>query len=100
MAKREMKKRVIEILDNYPVTRDTENPDTMVFCLILMEDGLIDKHKAKEIYDRYSINNVVKARQKIQNKDNMFEPREETKEKRRVAFMDMRHKWRKGKFKV
>jgi len=100
MAKREMKKRVIDILDNYPVTRDTENPDTMVFCLILMEDGLIDKHKAKEIYDRYSINNVVKARQKIQNKDNMFEPREETKEKRRVAFMDMRHKWRKGKFKV
>ena len=100
MAKREMKKRVIEILDNYPVTRDTENPDTMVFCLILMEDGLIDKHKAKEIYDRYSINNVVKARQKIQNKDNMFEPSEETKEKRRVAFMDMRHKWRKGKFKV
>lgn len=100
MAKREMKKRVIEILDNYPVTRDTENPDTMVFCLILMEDGLIDKHKAKEIYDRYSINNVVKARQKIQNKDNMFEPCEETKEKKRVAFMDMRHKWRKGKFKV
>lgn len=100
MAKREMKKRVIDILDNYPVTRDTENPDTMVFCLILMEDGLIDKHKAKEIYDRYSINNVVKARQKIQNKDNMFEPSEETKEKRRVAFMDMRHKWRKGKFKV
>ncbi|MBF1336577.1 MAG: hypothetical protein HXM48_04185 [Leptotrichia sp.] len=100
MAKREMKKRVIEILDNYPVTRDTENPDTMVFCLILMEDGLIDKYKAKEIYDRYSINNVVKARQKIQNKDNMFEPCEETKEKRRVAFMDMRHKWRKGKFKV
>lgn len=72
----------------------------MVFCLILMEDGLIDKHKAKEIYDRYSINNVVKARQKIQNKDNMFEPSEETKEKRRVAFMDLRHKWRKGKFKV
>jgi hypothetical protein len=100
MAKREMKKRVIDILDNYPVTRDTENPDTMVFCLILMEDGLIDKHKAKEIYDRYSINNVVKARQKIQNKDNMFEPSEETKEKRRVAFMDLRHKWRKGKFKV
>lgn len=100
MAKREMKKRVIDILDNYPVTRDTENPDTMVFCLILMEDGLIDKYKAKEIYDRYSINNVVKARQKIQNKDNMFEPCEETKEKRRVAFMDMRHKWRKGKFKV
>lgn len=100
MAKREMKKRVIDILDNYPVTRDAENPDTMVFCLILMEDGLIDKHKAKEIYDRYSINNVVKARQKIQNKDNMFEPREETKEKRRMAFMDMRHKWRKGKFKV
>lgn len=100
MAKREMKKRVIEILDNYPVTRDTENPDTMVFCLMLMEDGLIDKHKAKEIYDKYSINNVVKARQKIQNKDNMFEPCEETKEKRRVAFMDMRHKWRKGKFKV
>ena len=89
MAKREMKKRVIEILDNYPVTRDTENPDTMVFCLILMEDGLIDKYKAKEIYDRYSINNVVKARQKIQNKDNMFEPCEETKEKTRVAFMDM-----------
>lgn len=100
MAKREMKKRVIDILDNYPVTRDTENPDTMVFCLILTEDGLIDKYKAKEIYDRYSINNVVKARQKIQNKDNMFEPSEETKEKRRVAFMDMRHKWRKGKFKV
>lgn len=100
MAKREMKKRVIDILDNYPVTRDTENPDTMVFCLILMEDGLIDKHKAKEIYDRYSINNVVKARQKIQNKDNMFEPSKETKEKRRVAFMDLRHKWRKGKFKV
>ena len=100
MAKREMKKRVIDILDNYPVTRDTENPDTMVFCLILMEDGLIDKYKAKEIYDRYSINNVVKARQKIQNKDNMFEPCDETKEKRRVAFMDMRHKWRKGKFKV
>ena len=100
MAKREMKKRVIDILDNYPVTRDTENPDTMVFCLILMEDGLIDKYKAKEIYDRYSINNVVKARQKIQNKDNMFEPSEETKEKRRVAFMDFRHKWRKGKFKV
>ena len=100
MAKKEMKKRVIDILDNYPVTRDTENPDTMVFCLILMEDGLIDKYKAKEIYDRYSINNVVKARQKIQNKDNMFEPSEETKEKRRVAFMDMRHKWRKGKFKV
>mgnify|MGYP003087859582 FL=1 len=100
MAKREMKKRVIDILDNYPVTRDTENPDTMVFCLILMEDGLIDKYKAKEIYDRYSINNVVKARQKIQNKDNMFEPSEETKEKRRVAFMDLRHKWRKGKFKV
>lgn len=92
MAKREMKKRVIEILDNYPVTRDTENPDTMVFCLILMEDGLIDKHKAKEIYDKYSINNVVKARQKIQNKDNMFEPCEETKEKRRVAFMNMREK--------
>ena len=87
-----MKKRVIEILDNYPVTRDTENPDTMVFCLILMEDGLIDKHKAKEIYDKYSINNVVKARQKIQNKDNMFEPCEETKEKRRVAFMNMREK--------
>lgn len=100
MAKREMKKRVIEILDNYPVTRDTENPDTMVFCLMLMEDGLIDKHKAKEIYDKYSINNVVKARQKIQNKDNMFEPCEETKEKRRVAFMNMRQKWRKGKFKV
>ena len=100
MAKREMKKRVIDILDNYPVTRDTENPDTMVFCLILMEDGLIDKHKAKEIYDRYSINNIVKARQKIQNKDNMFEPSKETKEKRRVAFMDLRHKWRKGKFKV
>lgn len=100
MAKREMKKRVINILDNYRVTRDVENPDTMIFCLMLMEDGLIDKHQAKEIYDKYSINNVVKARQKIQNKDNMFEPREETKEKRRVAFMDMRHKWRKGKFKV
>lgn len=100
MAKREMKKRVINILDNYRVTRDVENPDTMIFCLMLMEDGLIDKHQAKEIYDRYSINNVVKARQKIQNKDNMFEPCEETKEKRRVAFMDMRHKWRKGKFKV
>lgn len=100
MARREMKKRVINILDNYPVTRDTENPDTMVFCLMLMEDGLIDKYQAKEIYDRYSINNVVKARQKIQNKDNMFEPCDETKEKRRVAFMDLRHKWRKGKFKV
>ena len=97
---RKMRERVIEVLDNYPITRDVENPDTMVFCLILMEDGLIDKYKAKEIYDRYSINNVVKARQKIQNKDNVFEPREETKEKRRVAFMDMRHKWRKGKFKV
>lgn len=100
MAKREMKKRVINILDNYRVTRDVENPDTMIFCLMLMEDGLINKHQAKKIYDRYSINNVVKARQRIQNKDNMFEPREETKEKRRVAFMDMRHKWRKGKFKV
>ena len=99
MARR-MRERVIEVLDNYPITRDVENPDTMVFCLMLMEDGLIDKHQAKEIYDRYSINNVVKARQKIQNKDNMFEPREETKEKRRVAFMDMRHKWRKGEFKV
>ena len=95
-----MKKRVINILDNYRVTRDVENPDTMIFCLMLMEDGLINKHQAKKIYDRYSINNVVKARQRIQNKDNMFEPREETKEKRRVAFMDMRHKWRKGKFKV
>ena len=100
MARREMKKRVINILDNYPVTRDAENPDTMIFCLMLMEDGIIDKYKAKEIYDKYSINNVVKSRQEIQNKDNMFEPREETKEKRRVAFMDMRHKWRKGKFKV
>ena len=100
MAKREMKKRVINILDNYHVTRDAENPDTMIFCLMLMEDGLINKHQAKEIYDKYSINNVVKSRQEIQNKENMFEPCEETKEKRRVAFMDMRHKWRKGKFKV
>lgn len=95
-----MKKRVINILDNYHVTRDAENPDTMIFCLMLMEDGLINKHQAKEIYDKYSINNVVKSRQEIQNKENMFEPCEETKEKRRVAFMDMRHKWRKGKFKV
>lgn len=100
MAKREMKKRVINILDNYHVTRDAENPDTMIFCLMLMEDGLINKHQAKEIYDKYSINNVVKSRQEIQNKENMFEPCDETKEKRRVAFIDMRHKWRKGKFKV
>lgn len=100
MARREMKKRVIDILDNYPVTRDTENPDTMIFCLMLVEDGIINEREAKKIYDKYSINNVVKSRQEIQNKDNMFEPSKETKEKRRVAFMDMRHKWRKGKFKV
>ena len=99
MARR-MRERVIEVLDNYPITRDVENPDTMIFCLMLMEDGIIDKYKAKEIYDKYSINNVVKSRQEIQNKSNMYEPREETKEKCRVAFMDMRHKWRKGKFKV
>lgn len=97
---RKMRERVIEVLDNYPITRDVENPDTMIFCLMLMEDGLINKHQAKEIYDKYSINNVVKSRQEIQNKSNMYEPREETKEKRRVAFMDLRHKWRKGKFKV
>lgn len=100
MARREMKKRVIDILDNYPVTRDTENPDTMIFCLILVEDGIINEREAKKIYDKYSINNVVRSRQEIQNKDNMFEPSKETKEKHRVAFMDMRHKWRKGKFKV
>lgn len=99
MARR-MRERVIEVLDNYPITRDVENPDTMIFCLMLMEDGLINKHQAKKIYDKYSINNVVKSRQEIQNKSNMYEPREETKEKRRVAFMDLRHKWRKGKFKV
>lgn len=99
MARR-MRERVIEVLDNYPITRDVENPDTMIFCLMLMEDGIIDKYKAKEIYDKYSINNVVKSRQEIQNKSNMYEPRKETKEKRRVAFMDLRHKWRKGKFKV
>ena len=99
MARR-MRERVIEVLDNYPITRDVENPDTMIFCLMLMEDGIIDKYKAKEIYDKYSINNVVKSRQEIQNKSKMYEPREETKEKRRVAFMDLRHKWRKGKFKV
>lgn len=99
MARR-MRERVIEVLDNYPITRDVENPDTMIFYLMLMEDGLINKHQAKEIYDKYSINNVVKSRQEIQNKSNMYEPREETKEKRRVAFMDLRHKWRKGKFKV
>ena len=99
MARR-MRERVIEVLDNYPITRDVENPDTMIFCLMLMEDGIIDKYKAKEIYDKYSINNVVKSRQEIQNKSNMYAPREETKEKRRVAFMDLRHKWRKGKFKV
>ena len=99
MARR-MRERVIEVLDNYPIMRDVENPDTMIFCLMLMEDGLINKHQAKEIYDKYSINNVVKSRQEIQNKSNMYEPREETKEKRRVAFMDLRHKWRKGKFKV
>lgn len=99
MARR-MRERVIEVLDNYPITRDVENPDTMIFCLMLMEDGLINKYQAKEIYDKYSINNVVKSRQEIQNKSNMYEPREETKEKRHVAFMDLRHKWRKGKFKV
>ena len=67
MARR-MRERVIEVLDNYPITRDVENPDTMIFCLMLMEDGIIDKYKAKEIYDKYSINNVVKSRQEIQNK--------------------------------
>ena len=100
MARREMKKRVIDILENYPDTRDTENPDTMIFCLRLVEDGIINEREAKKIYDKYSINNVVKSRQEIQNKSHMFEPCNETKEKRRVAFMDMRHKWRKGKFKV
>ena len=73
MARR-MRERVIEVLDNYPITRDVENPDTMIFCLMLMEDGIIDKYKAKEIYDKYSINNVVKSRQEIQNKSNMYEP--------------------------
>ena len=71
---RKMRERVIEVLDNYPITRDVENPDTMIFCLMLMEDGLINKHQAKEIYDKYSINNVVKSRQEIQNKSNMYEP--------------------------
>lgn len=71
MARR-MRERVIEVLDNYPITRDVENPDTMIFCLMLMEDGIIDKYKAKEIYDKYSINNVVKSRQEIQNKSNMY----------------------------
>ena len=71
MARR-MRERVIEVLDNYPITRDAENPDTMIFCLMLMEDGIIDKYKAKEIYDKYSINNVVKSTQEIQNKSNMY----------------------------
>ena len=41
MARR-MRERVIEVLDNYPITRDVENPDTMIFCLMLMEDVIID----------------------------------------------------------
>ena len=47
MARREMKKRVIDILENYPDTRDTENPDTMIFCLMLVEDGIINEREAK-----------------------------------------------------
>lgn len=100
MAKRLTKERVIDILNNYPQTRDAENPDTMIFCLMLLEDGYINKEQAKEIYDKYSINNIVKGRQRVQNKDNMYEPTTETKRKRHVAFINMRHNWRTGKFEV
>lgn len=34
MGKRVAKNRVKEILEEYPKTRDTENPDTMIFCLM------------------------------------------------------------------
>lgn len=99
MKKRLARERVKEILKNYPETRDAENPDTMVFCLIALEDGVISKEQAQEIYDRYSINNVVKNRQYIQNEEKAFEPSRATKIRRRVGDKKFKLKWREGKIR-
>ena len=96
MGKRLAKNRVRSILEEYPETRNAENPDTYVMCLILVEDGIITQDQAAKIYDGYSINNIVKSRQKIQNSDKEYEPNEETKKKRFVGYMNFRHAWRKG----
>lgn len=100
MRKRWAKDRVRAILNDYPETRNAENPDTFVMCLILVEDGIITQDQASKIYDGYSINNIVKSRQKIQNSDKEYEPNEETKKKRFVGYMNFRHAWRKGNLDV
>ena len=100
MAKRKMKPRVIKILEEYPKTRNAENPDTMIFCLMAIEDGIITKEQAKKIFDKYSINNIVKSRQKIQNKEKSYIPDDETIEKRHVGYMNFRHAWRKDELDV
>ena len=99
MGKRLAKNRVRSILEEYPETRNAENPDTYVMCLILVEDGIITQDQAAKIYDGYSIN-IVKSRQKIQNSDKEYEPNEETKKKRFVGYMNFRHAWRKGNLDV
>lgn len=100
MKKRLAKDRVREILNDYPETRNAENPDTYVMCLILLEDGIISKEQAAKIYDKYSINNIVKSRQCIQNKDKEYEPDAETKKKRYVGYMNFRDAWRKGNIRI
>ncbi len=100
MKKRLAKERVRNILNDYPETRNAENPDTYVMCLILLEDGVITKEQATEIYDKYSINNIVKSRQYIQNTEKECEPSKDTKEKRRVGYMNFRDAWRKRSLNV
>ena len=94
MGKRLAKNRVRSILEEYPETRNAENPDTYVMCLILVEDGIITQDQAAKIYDGYSINNIVK------NSDKEYEPNDETKKKRFVGYMNFRHAWRKGNLDV
>ncbi len=48
MGKRLAKDRVRAILNDYPETRNAENPDTFVMCLILLEDGIISKEQAEK----------------------------------------------------
>lgn len=100
MGKRLSKSRVREILQEYPNTRNAENPDTMIFCLMALEDGIITKDQAQKIYEKYSINNIVKGRQYIQNKDKEYEPNTETKERRHVGYINFRDGWRKGNLDV
>ena len=100
MGKRLAKNRVRSILEEYPETRNAENPDTFVMCLILVEDGIITQDQAAKIYDGYSINNIDKSRQHIQNAEKEYEPSKDTKEKRRVGYMNFRHAWRKGNLDV